>query len=301
MMFKKAERKQLKLKIGLSGPSGSGKTFSALRIASALGKKIAVADTENGSAALYGDRFNFDSAELIPPYTTKKYIDAIQFAEENDYDVLIIDSASHQWAGEGGILNQKEQMDSRGGNSFTNWGKLTPEHTKFLSAILHANIHIIVTLRSKSDYIMVENDKGKQAPKKVGLAPIQREGMEYEFTVMLDLAMDHSAQASKDRTGLFDQLTFVPGEETGRMMMEWLSSGKKVWRFGMDEKASLRKAIESNPHGKAIFSDWQKRFGDHMTADEAWYNGILDELTTRTEPPEEAPWLKDESVIQIKK
>lgn len=245
MSFKKAERKQAKLKIGLQGPSGSGKTFSALTIAQGMGGKIAVIDTENKSASLYADRFEFDICELEAPFTTEKYIQAMQDAAKGDYDIVIIDSATHQWMGEGGLYERKTQVDARGGNSFVNWAKFTPEHTKFLNAIVQYPKHLIVTVRSKQDYAVTENDKGKATPKKIGLAPVQREGFEYELTLMLELAMDHSAQASKDRTGLFDQMTFKPTVETGRQLIEWLNSGKAPgpWAPGIYEEAHVKSLL----------------------------------------------------------
>lgn len=222
-MFVKAERKRAKLKIGITGPSGSGKTYSGLLLAKGIGSKIAVIDTENGSASLYSDKFQFDVLELAPPFSTEKYIEAIKGAEKAGYDVILIDSISHAWAGEGGLLEQKEQLDSRGrGNSYTNWADITKKHEKFKSALLQADIHLIATMRSKQDYVLQADDKGKQSPKKVGLAPIQRDGMEYEFTTVFDIAMNHEAEASKDRTGLFSDKLFKITEETGEEFKKWL-------------------------------------------------------------------------------
>lgn len=228
-MFHKAERTQVKFKGALTGPSGSGKTFSALAIARGLGKKVAVIDTENGSASLYAKMksgplagFEFDTVVLQPPYSISRYTDAIQAAVRAKYDVLVIDSISHAWAGEGGLLAKKEVLDSRGGNSYTNWAGITKEHEAFKATLLNADIHLICTMRSKQDYVLETNEKGRQAPKKVGLAPIQRDGMEYEFTVVLDMGMDHSAVASKDRTSLFDGQVFKPSIETGVRIRDWL-------------------------------------------------------------------------------
>lgn len=226
--FRKAERKQAKLKLALTGPSGSGKTMSSLYLAKGVGKKIALVDTENASASLYADRFEFDTVVLTPPYTIAKYIEAIKSAESLGYDVLIIDSISHAWAGDGGLLAKKESLDARSGNSYTNWGGITKEHEQFKAMLLNCNIHLICTMRSKQDYVLELNEKGKQAPRKVGLAPIQRDGMEYEFTTVFDVAMDHHAQASKDRTGLFDGQLFKISTETGENLMKWISEGKPV-------------------------------------------------------------------------
>ncbi len=226
-LFKKAERQKIKFKGAITGPSGSGKTLSALLIASGLGKKIAVLDSENGSASLYADRFEFETLVIRPPYTVQRYIDAMKAAEAEGFDVLIVDSLSHGWASEGGILDKKAKLDARGGNSFTNWSSLTPEQEQLKTHILHANIHMICTMRSKQEYVIEQNDKGKSAPRKVGLAPIQRDGMEYEFTIVFDMAMDHSSSVSKDRTGLFDGLLFKPTKSTGETIIAWLAEGKE--------------------------------------------------------------------------
>lgn len=232
-MFKKAERKQVKLKIAIAGPSGSGKTLSALLMAKGIGKRIALIDTENESASLYagmklpnGEEVpEFDTLSLDPPFTVDRYVMAMNAAVQAGYDVLIVDSLSHQWNGEGGTLSKKEQLDARGGNSYTNWAKLTPEHEKFKAAILHSDIHVLGTLRSKQEYALVGDDKGKNKVQKLGMAPVQRDGMEYEFTVFFDMDMRHQAEASKDRTGLFDGRLFVPSAKTGQELMQWLSGG----------------------------------------------------------------------------
>jgi hypothetical protein len=233
-MFKKATRKQSKLKLALTGPSGSGKTMSALRLATGIvgpNGKIAVIDTENGSASLYANSFNFDVCEVHPPYTVEAYQKAVDAAETAAYDVIIIDSISHQWAGEGGLLELKEQMDARGNggskNGFANWGAITKKHEAFKSTLLHSPAHIITTMRSKQEYVL-QDLNGKQVPKKVGLAPIQRDGLEYEMTVVFDIAMNHEAEASKDRTNLFNGKFFQVTEEIGRQLKEWLDSGEKV-------------------------------------------------------------------------
>ena len=235
MTFVKAERKQHKPKLALTGPSGSGKTFSALLIAAGMGKRIAVIDTENGSASLYANMEKgplkgvaFDVLELEPPYTIDKYVRAIEAAQAENYDVLVVDSISHAWAGEGGLLSKKEALDQRGGNSYTNWAGITKEHEQFKARILNANIILICTMRSKQDYVLEVNEKGKSAPKKVGMAPIQRDGMEYEFTTVFDLAMDHNAVASKDRTSMFDGQIFKPTKKTGEQIMAWLVGAKPV-------------------------------------------------------------------------
>jgi len=249
--FSKAVRTQTKIKLAISGPSGSGKTFSALLIASGIGKKIAVVDAENGSASLYAGMekgplvgIEFDVLNLDPPYTIQKYIEAIESAEKTGYDVLVVDGISPEWAGEGGLLSKKEALDQHGGNSYTNWAGITKEHEIFKARILGCDIHSIYTVRSKQDYVLELNAKGKSAPKKVGMAPIQRDGMEYEFTTVLDLAMDHNAIASKDRTNLFDGQVFKPTQMTGKKIMDWLKGGAPIARPEPAKPATAKKADE---------------------------------------------------------
>lgn len=236
--FKRAERRQARIKMAITGPSGSGKTYSALLVAKGLARradgslgKIAVADTENDSAALYADSEGmpeFDSLSITPPFHTNKFVAAIREAVKGGYDVLVLDSVSHQWSGEGGIMDRmdKEKMAKPSANSYTMWAKFTPEHEAFKQAIVQAPIHIIATMRSKQDYVLEQGQNGKSTPKKVGMAPVQRDQFEYEFTTVLDLSMEHYATASKDRTSLFDGKHFVPNEETGNQIRAWLSTAK---------------------------------------------------------------------------
>jgi hypothetical protein len=231
LAIKKAERKQAKLRLALTGPSGAGKTYSGLLIASGMAKKILVIDTENHSASLYVGLPGipeFDVIDIDPPYTIGKYLEAIKLGTDSGYDLILIDSISHAWAGEGGLLEKKGALDVRGGNSYTNWAPITKEHEQFKAALLHSPLHMIVTMRSKQDYVLEVNDKGKSQPRKVGLAPIQRDGMEYEFDLVLDLAMDHNAAVSKTRVKSFDGRLFTPAIQTGKELLVWLNEGAKT-------------------------------------------------------------------------
>jgi hypothetical protein len=223
--FTRAEKANVFLKIACMGPSGSGKTYGALQLAFGLAGangRVALVDTENGSAELYADLGAYDVLRLEPPFLSKKYMEAIREAVEADYDVLVIDSISHQWAGEGGILSRKEGTDARGGNSFTNWAPYTKEHQAFIAYINNAPIHIVSTMRSKVEYV-IDSGGGKAAPKKMGMAAVQREGMEYEYTTVFDIAMNHEARTSKDRTGLFDDQSVVLSPATGKQLAGWLT------------------------------------------------------------------------------
>lgn len=224
IQFQKASRKKAKLRLALIAPSGNGKTYSALEIASGLGGKVAMIDTENGSGDLYADKFEYDTVQMNAPYLAEKYVRAIKAAEEAGYDVLIIDSLSHAWAGEGGLLDQQGKIaDSGRGNGYTAWRTITPKHNQLVETILSSKMHIIVTIRSKVDYILEDGPDGKKIPKKVGMAPIQREGIEYEFTVVFDIDKNHVGSASKDRTGLFDGQFPKMDKEIGKQLLTWLN------------------------------------------------------------------------------
>jgi hypothetical protein len=222
--FQKATRKKAKARIGLVGPAGSGKTFSALQLAFGLGGKVAVIDTEHGSADLYAHLGEYDVASITPPFTVQKYLNLIKEAEK-EYDIIIIDSLSHAWAGTGGLL---EEVDKRAGagNKFAAWRDVTPLHNSLIDAILQSPAHIIATMRSKTEYVIEENEKGKKVPRKIGMAPVQREGMDFEFTLVFDIEQSHHlATASKDRTSLFDGVCNKIDREAGERLREWLESG----------------------------------------------------------------------------
>lgn len=225
MQLKIAERKQAKIKMALQGPSGSGKTMGALLIANGLCQswdRIAVIDTENYSASLYAHLGQYLVLSIAAPFTPEKYIEAIQTCLNAGVEVIIIDSISHEWEGSGGILDVHSHMT---GNSYTNWGKLTPRHNAFIQTILQSPVHIIATIRSKQDYVLSERN-GKQVPEKVGLKGVMREGTDYEYTIVLDLDIKHNAVASKDRTGLFmDKPEFKIISAIGEQILSWCQQG----------------------------------------------------------------------------
>lgn len=238
-MFKRAERKKAKLRLALLGPSGSGKTYSALQIAKGLGGSIAMIDTENGSGELYAHLCDYDVCQIMPPFTPEKYVEAIKFAEQAGYGTIIVDSLSHAWSGSGGLLEQVDQRKGAG-NQFSAWRDITPMHNQFVDAMVQSSAHIIATMRTKTGYEMQKNDKGKVVPVKVGLQPVQRDGLEYEFTVVFDLDLDkHVAHASKDRTTLFDGQYFTPTPDTGKQLFDWLDSGVDP------DEAMVREATEA--------------------------------------------------------
>ena len=226
-MFKKATKKQSKLRLAIAGTSGAGKTYTALRIASGMGDKIALIDTEYGSASKYAGNFNFDTLALKEP-TIDNYIKAIQEAGKLSYEILIIDSLSHAWDF---LLEEVDRISKAKyhGNSFRGWSEGTPLQKKFINSILACPCHVIVTMRVKTEYVVESNDKGKMAPRKVGLSPRQREGLEYEFDMLMECNNEHYFTVVKDRTGKYqDMIIEKPTEEFGKELIEWLNEGEKV-------------------------------------------------------------------------
>lgn len=222
MFLSTAERKQAFMKMALQGSAGSGKTYSALQLAKGMVNdwlKVAVIDTEMGSSNLYAHMGPFQVLNLEAPHTPERYIEAIRFCVSARAEVIIVDSISHCWE------NLLDYHGSLQGNSFSNWNKVTPRHRAFVDTILQAKAHIITTMRSKTEYALSDKN-GKQVPEKLGLKAIQRDGMDYEFTLVFDLDCNHKAKASKDRTSLFVQKPeFVIDEHTGAQILEWCQQG----------------------------------------------------------------------------
>lgn len=219
--FKKASKEAVYLKLAITGPSGSGKTTAALRLARGLigdKGKIAVIDTENSSSLLYADAYDFEVCVIEPPYTEEKFTEAISDAVSSKFDCVIVDSFSHVWQA---ILDYKSKLDMRGGNSYTNWANAGSKFENVLQAILNSKIHVICCMRSKMDYAIDTDERGKKSIRKVGLAPVMRDGIEFEFSLVLDLDMNHKAIASKDRTRMFDGKISEITEETGIALNDW--------------------------------------------------------------------------------
>jgi len=229
LQIRKATRRKAKLRLALLGPSGSGKTMSAIKLAAGIGGKIGVIDTENGSADLYAEIADYDVITLEKPYSVTKYREAISAFEQAGYATIIVDSLTHAWSGAGGLLDKQGQMAAKpGANSYTAWREITPEHNSLVEALLASPCHIIATMRVKTEYVMETNERGKQVPRKVGMQPVQRDGMEYEFTVALDIDANHKAQASKDRTTMFEGFYDTITEATGRKLLDWLDRGDEA-------------------------------------------------------------------------
>lgn len=228
MTFQKATKKSARLRMALIGVAGAGKTYTALSIAQNLGQKVAVVDTERGSASKYSDLFEFDVMEM-ESYGPKMYVDAIKAAEEAGYDVLIIDSLSHAWAGKDGALEMVDRAAKRSqaGNTFGAWRDVSPLHNQMVDAIVSSRIHIIATMRAKTEYVQEKDPKsGRTTVRKIGLAPVQRDGLEYEFDVVATLDSDNNLIVGKTRCpAIAGAVVNKAGREIARSLKNWLTDG----------------------------------------------------------------------------
>lgn len=285
-IFRKAERRKAKLRLAIDGPSGSGKTFSSLLIAKGMvddWSKIALIDTEQGRGELYegaaipgtSDHIGeYLYCRLEAPYTAARYIELITASAEAGAEVLIVDSSSHAWAGEGGVLDQVDAKARAGkGNSFTAWKDGSAEQNKLVDAIVNYPGHIILTIRSKVHHVIETNDKGRQVPVKVGMKPIQRDDLEYEMTACFTMSIEgHYATAHKDNTSLFDSVPHVPSTDTGAKLLSWLNKGADAVspleqaRRKMAEATSLTelKEIAGEFKDRAKFGGWLEELTDEF-------------------------------------
>jgi hypothetical protein len=225
MNLQKAHKERVKLRIGISSPSGFGKTYSALLMAFGMTQdwsKIAVIDTENGSANLYAELGSYNTLSLEAPYSPERYIEALKTCEKASMEVIIIDSITHEWQGKGGCLQIHEQLGGR----FQDWAKISPRHQSFIDAILASTCHVITTVRKKIDYSMDKDANGRTKVVKVGLKDITREGLDFEMTTCFEIINDnHLVIASKDRTNLFSgKPEFKITKGTGKLLVKWCNN-----------------------------------------------------------------------------
>jgi hypothetical protein len=250
-MFQQAIKQEAKLRLAIAGPAGSGKTYTGLSIAVPLaqGGKIAVVDTEHGSASKYADLFKFDVMEMFPPFHPDRFIEAIKEAQNAGYAVIVLDSLSHEWSGTGGILevidNFAAQSNSK--NTFAAWKKGTPLQNKLIDTIIGCNIHVIATLRTKQDYVIEPDERGKMTPKKIGLAPVQRDGFEYEFDVVMNMDNDNQGLIVKTRCpDLMGGVFKKPGKDIAEILIGWLSGAPRVKAEPMPRQQEPIKVTTSN-------------------------------------------------------
>lgn len=287
MKFEKAMRKKAKLRLALTGPSGAGKTYSALVICKSMGGKTAVIDTEKGSASLYSNEFDFDVLELDPPFSPERFIEAIATAEAAGYDNLVIDSISHEWGGVGGCLDDLDTIAKTKfkGNTHAAWSALTPRHRKFLDSILRVNCHVVATMRSKTETAQQE---GSKKVVKLGMKSEQRDGVEYEFTTVLDINHEtHTATASKDRTGLFSNVDYtVIDESVGKKLVDWLNDGRTKAEIDLAHFVIVAEKSQSFDSLKSAWAEAYRSLRD--TPEQAKAQEIYEARKSELLPTEEA-------------
>ncbi len=275
MQLQLATRESVKLRMSISSPTGFGKTYGALLIAYGITEdwsKIAVIDTENRSASLYAHLGKYYTIPLTPPFTTDKYIQAIEICEKGGIEVIILDSITHVWKGEGGLLEYNNSL----GGKYQDWAKTTPLYQKWLNKILNSSCHIISTMRKKQAYSMV-TENGKTKVEKKGMEDEIRDGFDYEMTVAFEVVNDnHLAKTSKDRTQMFDgKPEFILTSETGRMIKEWCEAG-------VDVQQEVKEAVEKLANCASV--DDLKLFKDTLPAyvanDEAFKKAGRDRMNS---------------------
>ena len=298
LQIQKLTKRASRLRMALIGPSGSGKTYTGMQIARSLTDgRILVIDTERASAGLYADLFNrderIDTLEL-PSFSPSLYVEALQIAASEGYGAVIIDSLSHAWFGKDGALEQVDKVAKRtqAHNSFAAWREVTPMHNALVDAILQSPFHVIATMRTKTEYVVETNEKGKSAPRKIGLAPIQRDGLEYEFDIVCDMDIDNNLIVSKTRMApLNGALISKPTAELGEQIRAWLEDGapmltltdpKKIHTsFGLTPEQDQELIAKCKSHGLR-YADW---LVERYNAGDRGFAALLRDLATRNENP----------------
>lgn len=291
MAFAKATKKQAKLRCAVFGPAGSGKTITSLRVAKGIGGNVAVIDTERRTASKYADRFDFDVCDL-EDRSIDGYVTTIQEAAQAGYNVLIIDSLSHGWQE---LLREVDRLAKAKyrGNTWSAWSEGTPEQRRLVDALLSYPGHVLATMRSKTEWTQVETGNGKKRPERIGLAPEQGKGIEYEFDLLLELSTDHIANVIKDRTGKFqDQTIDKPGEEFGASLIGWLNEGAADVASippehfnAVDAMRDLLMELDEKWHGKSLEDVWamirKRAEGEGKTIDNEYLRGKIASMQTK--------------------
>lgn len=277
-LFKPATREASFARIALSGPSGSGKTYTALAIATALSDRVAVIDTERGSASKYVglNGWEFDTAQP-DTFSPLSLVESLGEAAGAEYGCVVVDSFSHYWMGVGGMLEQVDQR-ARNGNNFSGWKEVRPEERRMVDALVAYPGHVVVTMRSKTEYVIEENDRGKKVPRKVGMKPEQRDGIEYEFDLVGDLDHDNTLTVVKSRIHtLAKAVVPLPGEELAHQIRDWLSDGAQVPTVAEYRKKAL--TLSTVDELKALFEDASShRMVSAPTVDEFGHPTVLGDL-----------------------
>jgi hypothetical protein len=261
--FTKATKKAAKGRVALDGPSGSGKTYTSLMLATNLGERIAVIDTEHGSASKYADMFEFDTLHL-DRYSPLVLIEALGAAAAGGYDVVVIDSLSHFWMGTDGMLEQVDKAAKRsGGHGMSGWKEMRPVERQMVESLLAYPGHVICTLRVKTDWVEGEGRNGKRQMMKVGTKAEQREGLEYEFDLVASMDLSNELTVVKSRCpALSGGIVSRPGRDFAETFKAWLDDGEQAGPSTRDELLELIRAAADQD---ALSALW-KAIGSAMKA-----------------------------------
>ena len=259
-VVKKAKREKIYTKLALMAPSGGGKTYSALRLATGMAEeikkttgkdaKILMANTEAKRGYYYANEFDYDIIDLTAPFVPEQFVDAINFGVENGYSIIIIDSSSHEWEGQGGCLDLQKQA----GGTYQSWGKVTPRHDRFTNAIADSPIHVIATMRGKDQYEMTKDERGKATVQKLGVGAKQRDGFEYEFTcTFLIDQKTNTAEVEKDNTHIFENIgATLLTEDHGKKIIQWANDGDGYTPPARAEVSNSTHVDTSTPVGNDV-------------------------------------------------
>lgn len=231
---KKATREKIYVKLALMAPSGGGKTYGSLRLATGMAEeierqtgkrpKILMGNTEQKRGYYYANEFDYDIVDIDAPHNPEKYVEFMQFAVDEGYGIVILDSSSHEWEGKGGCL----ELHKQAGGTYQSWDKVTPRHNRFIDALADSPIHVIATMRGKDQYEMEKDNNGKTTVKKLGVGAKQRDGFEYEFTCTFLIDQKTSmSEVQKDNTHIFEnEGAVLLSEDHGRKIIQWANSGE---------------------------------------------------------------------------
>jgi len=266
--FERAIKTKAKLRMALTGPAKSGKTYTALVLATALadGGRIGLIDTENRSSEKYADIFDFDIMELENAHP-ESFVAGIDVFEKAGHAVVILDSLSHAWIGKQGMLELHDNATdaSRSKDSYISWKTVNPFHRALIEKMQSANCHVIATMRSKMAYLRTTDDQGRTTIRKVGLAPVQRQGMEYEFDILAEMRQDHRIVIGDTRCPAVDGKTEMkPAGAFFQPIIDWLDGAEppeKVEPHWMDNATERVKfwarASELGLHKPTVHLEWR--------------------------------------------
>lgn len=263
--FAPATREQARARIALEGPEGSGKSYTSMVLATALGAgaRFAVIDTERGSASKYarsksGSGFDFDVLALHS-FDPRDLPKALAAAAAAGYPVAVVDSLSHFWMGKGGMLELVDAVGKRsgGGGGFGGWKEARPWERDMIDALLSYPGHVIVTMRTKTEWL-IDDSGPKKKITKVGTKAEQREGIGYEFDIIGDLDQENTLVITKSRCPLLQgQVINRPGPDVAVTILEWLNDGDVA--PDATDLIATAEALETFDGARELYTDVERR------------------------------------------